>query len=79
MITLANTVVLASYYRGISREWEDRLDLFERIFRWLFFVEMWIKLGGLGFKGYVVDGFNVLEAILVAISMVEEGFHLGDF
>jgi hypothetical protein len=40
---------------------------------------MWIKLGGLGFKGYVVDGFNVLEAILVAISMVEEGFHLGDF
>ena len=40
---------------------------------------MWVKLGGLGFKGYMMDGFNILEALLVVISMVEEGFAFANF
>jgi hypothetical protein len=48
----------------------------ERVFRWLFFVEMCVKLLGLGFKEYVRDNFNILEALLVILSMVEEGFSL---
>ena len=54
----------------------DVLDNMERIFRWLFLTEMLIKLMGLGFKQYIRDGFNALEAVLVIFSMVEEGFTL---
>jgi voltage-dependent calcium channel L type alpha-1D len=77
-ITLTNTVTLASYYKGMSQESTAVLDTMERIFRWLFFVEMLIKLLGLGFKKYVRDGFNILEALLVILSMVEEGFALAN-
>ena len=41
-------------------------------------MEMVVKLLGLGFKKYVRDGFNILEALLVVLSMVEEGFVLAD-
>jgi hypothetical protein len=72
LITIINTVSLASYYKGISTDEVHRLDVMERIFRWLFLTEMTIKLLGLGFKQYIRDGFNGLEALLVVFSMVEE-------
>jgi hypothetical protein len=37
---------------------------------------MVLKLLGLGFKDYLRDGFNIFDALLVILSLVEEGFVL---
>ena len=41
------------------------------IFSWCFFAEMIIKLLGLGFKEYTRDSFNIFDAILVIVSLVD--------
>ena len=41
------------------------------MFEWFFVAEMIIKLLGLGFKEYVRDQYNILDAILVIASLVD--------
>ena len=48
----------------------------ERVFLYCFTVEFLVKLSGLGFKGYVRDNFNILEALLVLLGFLEEVFML---
>lgn len=71
LFIMVNTAVLAlaSYPRDLEREKVS--DLLNDIFTWCFFVEMLIKLLGLGFKEYVRDAFNVFDAVLVIISLVD--------
>ena len=74
MITLlivGNTAALAmdSYPRNIERE--EIAGLLNEIFTWCFFAEMIIKLIGLGFKDYSKDAFNIFDATLVIISLVD--------
>ena len=38
--------------------------------------ELILKLFGLGFREYVRDYFNVFDAVLVAITLLEEGFDM---
>ena len=38
-----------------------------------------MKLSGLGFKEYMRDNFNILEALLVLLGVVEEAFQLAQF
>ena len=38
---------------------------------WCFFLEMILKLMGLGFKEYARDSFNLFDAILVVVSLIE--------
>jgi voltage-dependent calcium channel L type alpha-1D len=38
---------------------------------WCFFFEMILKLLGLGFKEYARDSFNLFDAILVVVSLIE--------
>ena len=47
------------------------LDLLNKIFSWLFVGEMLVKLGGLGVKNYARDTFNLFDALLVVLSLVE--------
>ena len=48
------------------------------VFVILYAVEMCIKLLGLGFKEYFMSGFNMFDAILVVISLVELGISDSD-
>lgn len=41
------------------------------IFSWCFLAEMIIKLIGLGVKDYTRDAFNIFDACLVIISLVD--------
>lgn len=41
------------------------------MFTWAFVVEMIIKLFGLGFEEYARDSFNLFDAFIVVISMVD--------
>jgi len=51
---------------------ENRLqDLLNQIFSLCFVAEMLIKLVGLGFKNYARDRFNLFDALLVVLSLIE--------
>ena len=45
--------------------------MFNSFFTWAFVAEMVIKLFGLGFKEYAKDTFNIFDAVVVALSMIE--------
>lgn len=66
-----NTVVLGfdSYPRNIERF--EIAEQINDIVVWFFVVEMLIKLVGLGFKEYARDSFNIFDALLVIISLID--------
>lgn len=47
------------------------LDIFNEFFTWIFFVEMVFKLIGLGFTNYRKDPYNLFDAVIVIISLVD--------
>lgn len=58
-----------SYPRNLERE--IIVNLINDIFSWCFVAEMIIKLLGLGFKEYARDTFNIFDATLVVISLID--------
>jgi len=46
------------------------------VFTQLFFIEMVLKLFGLGFKDYIRDHYNKADATLVIVSMIEMALKL---
>ena len=47
------------------------LELFNEFFTWIFFLEMILKLIGLGWSNYKQDGYNIFDAVIVIISLVD--------
>lgn len=47
------------------------LNVFNEIFTWTFFLEMILKIVGLGFVNYRQDKYNVFDAVIVIISLVD--------
>jgi len=45
--------------------------VFNQFFTWIFFLEMVFKIIGLGFSNYRKDSYNVFDAIIVMISLVD--------
>lgn len=54
---------------SISRK--AQLLYFNKLFTYIFTVEMCFKIGSYGIKGYVRDGFNVFDGTLVIISLFD--------
>ena len=71
VLILGNTAVLACDRLGIEAEEQAVLDACNSFFTWIFVAEMVIKLFGLGFKEYAKDSFNLFDAIVVALSLIE--------
>ena len=71
VLILANTITLACYTYDESDTQIKVLEVFNEIFTWAFFLEMILKLIGLGFKNYTQDSYNVFDAVIVAISLVD--------
>ena len=46
-------------------------DILNNVFTWAFFFEMLFKLIGLGFREYARDQFNLFDAFIVVISIVD--------
>ena len=71
MLIIANTFVLAldGYPRDFERE--KIAQALNDIFSWCFVAEMIIKIIGLGFREYTRDTFNIFDAILVIISLID--------
>ena len=47
------------------------LEKFNMTFTIFFFFEMFIKIIGLGFKGYFIDPYNVFDSFIVGTSLVD--------
>ena len=71
ILIILNTVVLGfdSYPRNPERQ--EIAEAINDIVIWFFVIEMIIKLIGLGFKEYARDSFNVFDAVLVIISLID--------
>ena len=68
---LGNTIALALYRYNESERQAEILHYLNLIFVWVFFVEMVAKLIGLGVKNYVRDRFNIFDAIIVIVSLLD--------
>eukprot|EP01083_Nonionella_stella_P223911 797481_1 len=70
-IIVLNTLLLASERHGQSDMWTYFLEISNLVFTILFALEMAIKLVGFGWHRYVADSFNIFDAILVTLSILE--------
>ena len=71
MLIVLNTAVLASDSYPENIEHNKKATLANDIFTYCFLAEMVIKLLGLGVKEYVKDSFNLFDASIVVLSMIE--------
>ena len=71
LLIIANTITLACYTYDESQAQIDVMNIFNEIFTWTFFMEMVLKIIGLGFKNYRQDSYNVFDAVIVIISLVD--------
>ena len=70
---MMNTAVLATDAYPEKKEVVEEAEMINLIFTWCFLAEMVIKLLGLGVKEYTRDGFNLFDATIVILSMIELG------
>jgi len=66
-----NTVVLASDTYPPDRETVELNALLNSFFTYCFLAEMIIRMLGLGIKEYAKDRFNIFDASIVIVSMIE--------
>jgi len=70
-LIILNTVTLAmdDYPRNASKD--QFLHICNEFFTWTFFAEMILKMVGLGIKNYSRDKFNLFDAVVVMLSIVD--------
>ena len=71
LLIVANTFVLALEKFPEDKDIVETTDLLNSIFTWCFVIEMVIKLLGLGFREYSRDSFNLFDAFIVVLSLVD--------
>ena len=71
LLIVLNTIVLASDRYPENVEFKTEEEWANKVFTYCFLAEMIIKLLGLGVKAYARDGFNLFDATIVVLSMVE--------
>jgi hypothetical protein len=70
-LILLNAVTLAVYTYDQSEEKESFINQCNVFFTWIFVAEMIVKLIGLGFKNYIKDNYNLFDAVIVILSLVD--------
>lgn len=70
-LIVLNTVILSLDKYPIQESTESTYETINLILAFAFLAEMIIKLGGMGFKYYSQDAFNLFDAFIVVMSMVE--------
>lgn len=71
LLIVANTIVLALDKFPEDPEVTKITEVLNNFFTWAFVAEMIIKLFGLGFKEYTRDSFNIFDALIVVLSMID--------
>ncbi|XP_065922507.1 voltage-dependent T-type calcium channel subunit alpha-1I isoform X8 [Magallana gigas] len=68
---LINTLSMSVEYHNQPRELTEAVEYSNMVFSILFAVEMFFKLCAYGIIGYIQDGFNVFDGLIVILSMIE--------
>ena len=71
ILIVANTIVLALEKYPEDKDTLEIADIFNTIFTWSFVAELVIKLIGLGVREYARDSFNLFDALVVVLSLVD--------
>jgi hypothetical protein len=70
-LILANTLIMAADHYNESEDFYRGLYYANMVLTILFVGEMLIKIFGLGFKDYLKDGFNIFDAIIIIVGLLE--------
>ena len=68
---MLNTLTLAIHTYDETDMQARVVHILNDVFTWVFFGEMIIKIIGLGFNNYIKDRYNLFDAIIVIISLVD--------
>ena len=71
MLILTNTYILADYHFDESESEAKVKEIMDSFFVASFTIELILKLVGLGCKHFFADKFNIFDAIIVVISLLE--------
>ena len=71
LLIIGNTITLAAYTYDQSDLQTDVLEVFNEFFTWTFLLEMILKIIGLGFHNYRKDNYNLFDAVIVIISLID--------
>ena len=68
---VVNTVVLACESYPMAPAADSNLEIINFVLTLLFAIEMFVKVGGYGWKRYLMDTMNCFDGVIVFISVVE--------
>ena len=70
-LTVTNCIVLAVDRFPIEEAEQRRNETINLVISICFFLDMIIKIGGLGIRQYLADRYNMFDALIVLLSVVE--------
>ena len=73
LFIILNSIVLATEFYNQPQWLTDFQNIANIVFTIIFAIEMIIALIGLGLKGYISDGFNIFDGVIVIFSLLELG------
>ena len=68
---LSNTICLSFDSYPVNAERARIVEALNYLFFAVFFIEMILKIGGLGFKVYAMDRFNIFDCTIVLLSVMD--------
>ena len=71
LIIVVNAAIMSLEKYPQTKDFSSSINKLNQIFSWIFTAEMIIKLAGLGLKEYVRDKFNLFDALIVILSVVD--------
>ena len=71
MLIIVNTLLLSMEYSGMPADYARALEICNLVLTISFIIELVLKVGGLGFEEYAADRFNLFDAAVVLISIIE--------
>ena len=71
LVIISSVISLAMFSFKKTEEEKELLDIFDMVFGIFFLIEMICKLIGLGVKNYLRDRYNVFDAFIVIVGLVD--------
>lgn len=73
VLILCNTAIMAIEHHGMSQQLRSRVDTANAVFTFLFLAEILLKVYALYPSNFAKDYFNVFDALIVLLSLIEFG------
>ncbi len=71
LIIVANAIIMAIEHYPEPESFTQQISYLNQMFSWIFTCEMIVKLIGIGFREYFRDSFNIFDAVIVVLSVVD--------